>query len=82
VEAGLLPRKQLRVSLCGVPGRFDRDLVTESFQSADEIAFEAICIEPIEVVTPQIAVIALFPLQVVRNDQNAVGDRDDGTLFG
>jgi hypothetical protein len=41
--------------LCGVPGRFDRDLVTQSFQSPDEIAFEAICFEPIEVDTSHIA---------------------------
>src|SRR5947209_16432581 len=49
--------------------------------SASVAILPSALLQPIEVVTAQITVIALLLLQVVRNDQNAVSDRDDGTLF-
>src|SRR6516225_9080020 len=68
------------VVLCGA-SRFESDFVAQSFEPPDKIASETVRIEPIKIVTAQIVVFGLFLLQIIRNHQDAVSDRDNGRLL-
>src|SRR6516165_3040491 len=68
------------VVLCGA-SRFESDFVAQSFEPPDKIASETVRIEPIKIVTAQIVVFGLFLLQIIRNHQDAVSDRDNARLL-
>ena len=67
--------------LCGLSVRLESNLVAQSFQSADEIALQAICVEAIKVIAAKIAVVALILLQTINDDQNAMGHCYDGAFL-
>jgi hypothetical protein len=54
--------------------------VTKAFQWLHQVSLQAVCVEPVEVVDPQICIGAMPLLEVISDHQNAVSDSDAGAL--
>ena len=52
----------------------------ETFQPLDEVSFQSICVEPIEITTAQVGIGAALLLKVISNHQDAVSHGNDGAL--
>jgi hypothetical protein len=54
--------------------------VPKAFQWLHQVSLQAVCVEPVEVVAPQICIGAMPLLEVISDHQNAVSDSYDGAL--
>src|SRR5687767_1540735 len=61
--------------------RFERDRVAEGFEPTDEAAFDVLSLALVEVGGAQLPIGGLIAEQVVDDDQDRVGDGDNGALL-
>src|SRR5438876_6160177 len=70
---------RVRLGSCGVLG--EGDGVAESGEPFGVVAGETVGVQPLEVVAPEFTIRLAVPQDVVGDDEDAVGDSDDGLLI-
>ena len=54
--------------------------MSEALQTLDQVSFQTLWMESVEVIAAQIGVSTAFPLQMISNHQDAVGNGHVGAL--
>src|SRR5437667_11266739 len=70
---------RVRLGSCGVLG--EGDGVAESGEPCGVVAGETVGVQPLEVVAPEFTIRLTVPQDVEGDDEDAVGDSDDGLLI-